>query len=103
VESLSAVEALVLGRPVVVLEMPNHLRDLVDAGVALGVSAGRDPGGALWAALRDPDAREQLEQARQSYLTQLAMGVDGRATERILALVREMAADAASAAGVVGS
>ena len=75
----------------VVLEMPTHLRDLVEAGVALGVPKGRDPGGALWSALRDPDAREQLAEARGRYLSELALGVDGRATERILALVREMA------------
>ena len=40
VESLSAVEALVLGRPVLVLNMPTHLADLVASGVALGVAAG---------------------------------------------------------------
>ena len=40
VESLSAVEALVLGRPVVVLNMPTNLREMVEAGVALGVAAG---------------------------------------------------------------
>jgi len=99
VESLSAVEALVLGRPVVVLEMPTHLRDLVEAGVALGVSKGCDPAGALWSVLRDPDTREQLADARAGYLSELAMGVDGRATERILALVRDMA----RTAGVVAS
>jgi hypothetical protein len=92
VESLSAVEALVLGRPVVVLEMPTHLRDLVEAGVALGVPKGRDPAGARWSVLRDPDTRELLADARGRYLSELAMGVDGRATERILALVRDMVA-----------
>jgi glycosyltransferase involved in cell wall biosynthesis len=97
VESLSAVEALVLGRPVVVLEMPTHLRDLVGAGVAVGVAAGADPEPALWSVLRDPDTREQLERARERYLSELAMGVDGRATERILGLLREMAAAVAPA------
>lgn len=94
VESLSAVEALVLGRPVVVLEMPNHLRDLVDSGVAVGVPKGRDPGPALWSVLRDPDTREQLERCRERYVSELAMGIDGHATERILALIREMAGGA---------
>lgn len=109
VESLSAVEALVLGRPVVVLEMPNHLRDLVEAGVAVGVESGRDPAGALWAVLRDPETRERLEERRRAYLSELAMGVDGRATRRILALVRETALSAAlpairrPAAGVIAS
>jgi glycosyltransferase involved in cell wall biosynthesis len=91
VESLSAVEALVLGRPVVVLETPNHLRDLVEKGVALGVAKGADPGATLWTVLCDAETREQLEQARQRYLSELAMGVDGRAVERILELVRTLA------------
>jgi CDP-glycerol glycerophosphotransferase (TagB/SpsB family) len=106
VESLSAVEALVLGRPVVVLEMPTHLRDLVEAGVALGVLRGTDPGGALWSVLCDADTRQQLEQARQRYLSELAMGVDGGATRRILDLVRALALarpGAPPAAGVVAS
>jgi len=99
VESLSAVEALVLGRPVVVLETPNHLRDLVEAGVAVGVAQGADPGGALWSVLCDAETREQLERARERYLSELAMGVDGRAAERILELVRALA----GAAPMVGS
>jgi hypothetical protein len=93
------VEALVLGRPVVVLETPNHLRDLVEAGVAVGVAQGADPGGALWSVLCDAETREQLERARERYLSELAMGVDGRAAARILELVRALA----GAAPMVGS
>ncbi|HET8647154.1 MAG TPA: hypothetical protein VFO85_16780, partial [Vicinamibacteria bacterium] len=99
VESLSAVEAQVLGRPVGVLEMPNHLRDLVEAGVAVGVAKGQDPAPALFSVLFDPDTREQLEDCRRRYVEGLAMGVDGRATTRILDLVREVA----GGAGVVAS
>lgn len=91
VESLSAVEALVLGRPVVVLEMPNHLRALVEAEVALGVPAGADPSEAIQSVLFDPATRDRLADGRRRYVSELAMGVDGRATERILDLVREMA------------
>jgi glycosyltransferase involved in cell wall biosynthesis len=106
VESLSAVEALVLGRPVVVLNQPNHLRELVDRGVALGVAAGEDPRPALEAALFDPATRERLAAARGRYLDEVALGVDGRATERLLALVRTeagLARDMPAAAGVVVS
>lgn len=99
VESLSAAEALVLGRPVVVLEMPTHLRELVAAGVALGVEAGADPRLALRSVLFDPGTRARLAERRAAYVSELAMGADGRATERILALIREMA----GAPGVVGS
>jgi len=106
VESLSAVEALVLARPVVVLNQPNHLRELVDRGVALGVAAGEDPRPALEAALFDAATRGRLEAARARYLDEVALGVDGRATERLLGLIREQAGvppDVAIAAGVVVS
>jgi len=87
VESLSAVEALVLGRPVLILNMPTNLRALVDQGVALGVAAGDDPTGALRRLLFDPATRQALEAARQRYLSEVAQGVDGGATRRILELI----------------
>jgi UDP-N-acetylglucosamine 2-epimerase len=98
VESLSAVEALVLDRPVLVLSMPTHLRELVEAGAALGVPAGEDPTPALRALLFDEAARERLAEARARYLRYVAQGVDGGATARIVALLR----DTARRRGVVG-
>jgi hypothetical protein len=91
VESLSAVEALVLGRPVLVLNMPTNLRAMVERGVALGVGMGEDPRPAL-ESLRDPQTLERLRAARDAYLPELASGRDGRATERIVALLRQTAA-----------
>ena len=91
VESLSAVEALVLGRPVVILNMPTNLREMVDAGVAIGVAAGEDPSSAVRAALDDPGVRERLRAARERYLADVASGVDGRATARILDLMQQTA------------
>jgi len=91
VESLSAVEALVLGKPVVVLNMPTNLQEMVDAGAALGVPEGQDPGAALLKALEDGEARERLATARRAYLNDVASGVDGRATERLLELLRATA------------
>jgi hypothetical protein len=35
--------------------------------------------------------REALDRARESYLSELAMGVDGGATARIVALLRDTA------------
>jgi glycosyltransferase involved in cell wall biosynthesis len=87
VESLSAVEALVLGRPVLVLNMPTNLRTLVDEGVALGVAAGADPTEALRRLLFDPGTRRALEEARRRYLSEVAAGVDGGATRRLLDLI----------------
>ncbi|MBI3932544.1 MAG: CDP-glycerol glycerophosphotransferase family protein [Acidobacteria bacterium] len=94
VESLSAVEALVLDRPVLILNMPTNLREIVDHGAALGVPEGEDPRPVLEALLRDPATRERLAAARARYLSHVAQGVDGRATERILALLEETAARA---------
>jgi hypothetical protein len=91
VESLSAVEALVLERPVVVLNMPTNLREMVEAGVALGVRVGEDPGPALAAALGEPATLERLAAARRRYLADVASGVDGQATARILSLFRQTA------------
>jgi hypothetical protein len=91
VESLSAVEALVLGRPVLVLNMPTNLRELVECGAALGVPEGEDPAPALRAVLLDPEARRRLAEARERYLSLVAARVDGGATARIHALIRETA------------
>jgi hypothetical protein len=102
VESLSAVEALVLGRPVVVLNMPTNVRALVEAGAALGVASGQDPEGALRRALFDRPAQDALAAARARYLDDVAHGVDGQATRRVLTLLREVARrPRAASAGVV--
>jgi CDP-glycerol glycerophosphotransferase (TagB/SpsB family) len=106
VESLSAVEALVLGRPVLILQMPTNLRAMVDAGAALGVAAGEDPAPALRRLLFDAAARQGLENARRRYLGEVAAGVDGGATGRIVALIAATAggfvADRPADGGVVG-
>lgn len=91
VESLSAVEALVVGRPVVVLNMPTNLRSLVESGAALGVPAGADPRPVLERALFDEPSRKALEAARRRYLDEVARGVDGQATRRLVELVRKTA------------
>jgi CDP-glycerol glycerophosphotransferase (TagB/SpsB family) len=90
VESLSAVEALVLERPVVVLSMPTNLAEMVKHGAAVGVGMGEDPSRAL-ESLRDPATLERLRQARERYLPELASGRDGLATARIVSLLRETA------------
>lgn len=91
VESLAAVEALALGRPVLVLNMPTNLAELVEAGAALGVAEGQDPGPSLAAALQDEAVREGLRAARDAYVTAVAGGLDGRATARIVELLRRTA------------
>jgi hypothetical protein len=91
VESLSAVEALVLERPVLILNTPTNLQAMVACGVALGVPEGDDPRDALRRVLFDEATRAELARARETYLSDVAAGVDGRATERILELLRAAA------------
>jgi hypothetical protein len=107
VESLAAVEALVLERPVVVLNAPTNLRAMVEAGVALGVPVGMDPTDTLRRVLFDEKTREELRAARARYRPEIAFGTDGGATARILTLVRSTAgrpavANAAPREGMVG-
>jgi len=87
----------VLDRPVVVLNMPTNLREMVEAGAAVGVAAGEGPVGALRAVLDDATTRERLAQARRRYLGDVASGVDGQATRRILELLRGTAKAGAAA------
>jgi len=99
VESLSAVEALVLGLPVLILNMPTNLRDLVEQGVAVGVAVGEDPLPPLKAILFDTMTRAALEAARRRHLSDVAHGVDGKASGRILDLIRRTAG---GSQGVIG-
>jgi hypothetical protein len=82
--------------------MPTNVRALVEAGVALGVAAGQDPEGALRRALFDGPTLDALAAARARYLDDVAHGVDGQATRRVLTLLREVARrPRAASAGVV--
>jgi hypothetical protein len=55
------------------------------------VDAGHDPAPALRRILFDPGTRAALEAARRRYLSEVAAGVDGGATRRILALIADAA------------
>jgi len=93
VESLSAVEALVLDRPVLILNSPTNLGEMVERGVALSVDEGGNPAPALRALLFDQPTRRRLAEARSRYLEDVARGVDGSATRRIVSLLRRTAAE----------
>jgi len=91
VESLSAVEALVLDRPVLILNTPTNLQEMVDQGAAVGVPEGESPEEALRSLLFDDAAAARLAAARARYLSDVACGVDGEATARIVSLIRDTA------------
>jgi UDP-N-acetylglucosamine 2-epimerase len=84
VDSFASSEALVLGRPVLVLNLPGNLGPLVDRGVALGVRRGESIAEALDRLLFDDDTARLLESKRKEYIQEFAFGADGRSTERIV-------------------
>jgi CDP-glycerol glycerophosphotransferase (TagB/SpsB family) len=91
VDSFASSEALVLGRPVVVVNLPSNLASLVDRGVALGVGRGASIEAALRRLLFEDRLAIQLEENRKVYLREFAFGADGRSTERIVGAILEMA------------
>ena len=84
VDSFASSEALVLGRPVLVVNLPNNLSALVERGVALGASSGASLEQVLRKLLFDERARKELEEKRKEYIQEFAFGADGRSTERIV-------------------
>ena len=84
VDSFASSEALVLGRPVLVVNLPNNLSALVERGVALGASSGASLEQVLRKLLFDETARKELEDKRKEYIQEFAFGADGRSTERIV-------------------
>jgi hypothetical protein len=84
VDSFASSEALVLGRPVLVLNLPGNLGPLVDRGVALGVRRGESIAKALETLLFDAETARALETKRKEYIREFAFGADGHSTERIV-------------------
>jgi hypothetical protein len=91
VDSLASSEALVLGRPVLVVNLPSNLGPLVERGVALGARRGESIEDRLKALLHDESVASELEQRRKEYIREFAFGADGGSTERIVDALRQTA------------
>ncbi len=91
VDSFASSEALVLGRPVLVVNLPSNLGPLVDRGVALGVYRGESIEARLRNLLFESEMVSELERRRKEYLQEFAFGADGGATKRIIQALRETA------------
>ncbi|MEO8360868.1 MAG: CDP-glycerol glycerophosphotransferase family protein [Vicinamibacteria bacterium] len=91
VESLSATEALVAGIPVVILRHPSNLREVVTSGAAHGVADGADPLPVMEALLSHQKTRDAWKIARDAFLVDVAHGVDGKALERLISLLSDVA------------
>jgi hypothetical protein len=91
VDSFASSEALVLGRPVIVVNLPSNLSALVERGVALGVPRGESIEDSLRQLLFDGELRLELERRRRKYMEEFAYGADGSSTSRIVSAIREAA------------
>jgi hypothetical protein len=88
VDSLASSEALVLGRPVLVVNLPSNLGRLVERGVALGARRGDSIEQRLRSLLYDELVVSELEVRRKEYIREFAFGADGGSTERIVEALR---------------
>ena len=90
--STVALEAMILGKPVVTVNLTNQ-PDLVpyaQSGAALGVYRAEDIAPAVKKALQDPETRKRLELGRQKYLYKQFYKLDGQATKRVVDLIYKM-------------
>jgi len=90
VDSFASSEALVLGRPVIVVNLPSNLGALVERGVALGVPQGEPIEPQLRRLLFDRELGRELEGQRKRYLEEFAYGADGSSTARIVSAIRAL-------------
>jgi hypothetical protein len=91
VDSFASSEALMLGRPVLVVNLPSNLGALVKRGVALGAHQGEPLEDLLRRMLFDEEYAGAFEKKRREYLMEFAFGADGLSTTRIVAALRQTA------------
>ena len=82
VNSSVALDAAVLGVPVLVIGLPNNLSPFVDAGVMAGAATIDEIGPQLQRILYDRGFRLQIERVRAAYLARFGIASDGRAAAR---------------------
>jgi hypothetical protein len=88
VDSFASSEALVLGRPVLVVNLPSNLQMLVDRGMALGVLRGEDMVEPIRRLLNAP---RWTGEERTAFEQEFAYGADGGCTRRIIQAIWETA------------
>ena len=91
VDSFASSEALVLGRTVLVVNLPSNLSGFVDRGVAVGVRRGESIEPELRRFLFDQELGRELDKMRKRHIEEFAFGADGSSTARIVRAIREMA------------
>jgi hypothetical protein len=82
VNSTVALDALVLGVPALVVDLPNNLSPFVEAGVMAGAASVEAIEPRLRAIVEDSAERRALLERREAFLARYAIGSDGRAAAR---------------------
>jgi hypothetical protein len=92
VNSTVALDALVLGVPALVVDLPNNLSPFVEAGVMAGAAAAEAIEPMLRAIVEESPQRRALLERREAFLARHAIGCDGgaaaRAADAVLGLRR---------------
>jgi len=100
VNSTAAIEAMVLGVPSLVLDMPNNLTPFVEAGAMSGVRDGEPIGPALRALLADDQGRADLLRKSAAFMERYRVGSDGGAARRAAEEIVRLASDTSRPAKV---
>ena len=87
--SSTGLDALILGKPLIVFDLFNKVEPVpyVGSGAALGVYSPKDLRSAILAVLQDDETKRRLKDASESFVYRLAYRLDGRAAERVAALI----------------
>jgi hypothetical protein len=87
VNSTSAIEAMLLDVPALVVALPNNLTPFVDVGAMAGAPTLAAIGPALQGLLYDHSMRERLAEARRAFITRYGIVADGGAAGRAAELI----------------
>jgi hypothetical protein len=88
--STAAIEAMPLGVPALVVELPNNLSPFVEAGVMAGAASAGEIEPALRALLYDEEIRGRLAAARGAFIARYGIHADGGAARRAADVVLEL-------------
>lgn len=90
--STTAVEAMIIGKPVIIINLDNkpEVIPFVQSGAALGVYKPENIASTIKDALYNEEIRKKLEEKRKKFVYEQAYMVDGKATERVVALIEKM-------------
>jgi len=90
-----ALEAALLDKPVMIINFTGEPDPLpfVEQGIAVGAYSVREVKDLCRALLEDTQIKDNLRNSRQQYLKQNPQMLDGKATERVVDMIRELAWD----------